>query len=341
MEQQVVTFGEILMRLSAPAYQRLAQAQAFHVHYGGGEANVAASLANYGIPVSFVSRIPANDPGMAVLQHLRAFNIDTKYILQGGKRLGLYFLEKGAVSRGSKVTYDREHSAFAEIRPGMVDWETVFKDAFWFHWSGITPALSQEAADACLEAVRKANEMGVTVSCDLNYRHNLWNYGRNASEIMPALTAGCDIVVGDEYAVQKMLDIEPETGGEKIQQYESISRQIVKQYPRVDKIALSMRHSVSASHNTFSAFLWDGQQSYQAPVFDITHIVDRVGGGDAFTGGLIYGLHYYRKDDQQQALNFAAAAASLKHTIEGDFNRVTAEEVAKLMQGDTSGRISR
>lgn len=344
MNKRVVTFGEIMLRLSTPGYQRFSQAVSFDVNYGGGEANVAASLANFGLDVAFVSRLPENDIARACRMELDKHGIDTSFINYGGERLGIYFLETGAVARASKVIYDRAFSSFAEVEIGMFNWKEIFKDVSWFHWTGITPAVSQAAADVCAEAIVAANEMGVTVSCDLNYRKNLWKYGKKAGEIMPQLVAGCDVVLGNEEDAEMVLGISPEgvdvTGGHvDAEAYRSVSQQIMKTYPRVKKVITTLRGSVSANHNSWSGVLFDGENLYTAPTYQITHIVDRVGGGDSFMGGLIYGLLTY--NDDEKALRFATAASCLKHTIHGDFNEVTVEEVEKLMAGDASGRVSR
>lgn len=345
MKKKVVTFGEIMLRLATPGYLRFSQSNELTATFGGGEANVAVSLANYGIPVNFVTRLPENDIGRACMMDLRKHGVGTDNIVWGGERLGIYFLETGAVSRGSKVVYDRAHSSVSEIEPGMIDWDAVFEDATWFHWTGITPAISQSAADVCLEGIKKASELGVTVSCDLNYRKNLWKYGKTAGEVMPELVAGTDIILGNEEDAEKVLGIKPEgvdvTGGQvEAAAYESVSKQIMERFPRCKKVITTLRGSVNANHNTWSGVLWDGKKLYEAPTYQITHIVDRVGGGDSFMGGLIYGLLTYEGDDQK-SLNFAVAASCLKHTIYGDFNQVTVDEVEKLMGGDASGRVAR
>ena len=298
--KKTVTFGEIMLRLAAPGNERFLQTNTFNATFGGGEANVAVSLANYGIPVSFVTRLPQNDIANACLRELRGFGVDVNDVVFGGDRVGIYYLETGAVSRASKVIYDRAHSAVSEITRGMVDWKKVFDGAQWFHWTGITPAISEGAAQVCLEALDVAKKLGITISCDLNYRKNLWKYGKRADEVMPTLVEYCDIILGNEEDAEKEFGIKPEgfdaekTGGE------------------ID----------------------------QSPEYQITHIVDRVGAGDSFMGGLIYGLQTYKNDDQK-ALNFAVAASCLKHTIYGDYNRVSVQEVEKLMSGDASGRVSR
>ncbi|MFV0289339.1 MAG: PfkB family carbohydrate kinase [Mangrovibacterium sp.] len=345
MGKKVVTFGEIMLRLATPGYMRFEQTDNFTATFGGGEANVAVSLANYGMDVDFVTRLPKNDIGRACMMDLRKYGVGTDKIIYGGDRLGIYFLETGAVSRASKVVYDRAHSSVAEIKVGMIDWNKVFEGADFFHWTGITPAISQGAADVCLEAIKKANELGVTVSCDLNYRKNLWNYGKTAGEVMPALVAGTDIVLGNEEDAAMVLDIHPEgvdvTGGHVDgAAYESVSKQIMAKFPRVKKVITTLRGSVNANHNSWAGVLYDGKTLFESPQYQITHIVDRVGGGDSFMGGLIYGLLTYPTDDQK-ALNFAVAASCLKHTIYGDYNRVTVSEVEKLMGGDASGRVSR
>jgi 2-dehydro-3-deoxygluconokinase len=342
---KVVTFGEIMLRLATPDYLRFSQSQFLTATFGGGEANVAVSLANFGIPVDYVTRLPKNDIGQACLMDLRKYGVGVSNIIWGGERLGIYFLETGAVSRGSKVVYDRSHSSVSEIKSGMIDWNKVFEGVNWFHWTGITPAISQSAADVCLEAIKTANKLGITVSCDLNFRKNLWKYGKKAGEVMPELVAGTDIVLGNEEDAEMVLEIKPEgvdvTGGHvEAAAYESVSKQIMERFPRCKKVITTLRGSVNANNNSWSGVLWDGKTLFEAPTYQITHIVDRVGGGDSFMGGLIYGLLSYSGDDQK-ALDFAVAASCLKHTIYGDFNQVTVDEVEKLMGGDASGRVAR
>lgn len=344
---KVVTFGEIMLRLSTPGYLRFAQARQFDATFGGGEANVAVSLANYGIDTDFITRLPDNDIARSCVRDLRSYGVGTSNIVYGGDRVGIYFLETGAVARPSKVVYDRTGSSIATIQKGMIDWPAVFAGADWFHWTGITPALSQGAADVCLEAIQAAGKLGLTVSCDLNYRKNLWKYGKKASEIMPALVEGCDIILGNEEDADKVFGIKPEgfdvtaTGGAIDQKrFQSVGEQLMARFPRAKKVIITLRGSINANHNTWGGVLWDGSTLYQSPRYDITHIVDRVGGGDSFMGGLIYGLLTYKGDDQK-ALNFAVAASCLKHTIFGDFNQVTVKEVENLMAGDASGRVAR
>lgn len=345
--KKVVTFGEIMLRLAPPGFLRFSQTNSFDIIYGGGESNVAVSLANYGIPVSFVTRLPKNDIGECALMEMRKRGVQVDDIIYGGDRLGIYFLETGAVSRGSKVIYDRAHSAIAEVKVGMIDWEKVFDGAGWFHWTGITPAISQGAADVCREAVKKASEMGITISTDLNYRAKLWKYGVEPEKIMTELTSYCDIILGNEEDAEKHFGIKPEglditTQGHdiKAEAFLSVCQQMMEKFPRAKKVITTLRGSISASHNTWAGVMYDGKTLFESPQYQITHIVDRVGGGDSFMGGLIYGLLKYPEDDQN-ALNFAVAASCLKHTIMGDANLVTVEEVQKLMGGDASGRVAR
>lgn len=347
MKKRIVTFGEIMLRLATPDNLRFNQSNQYIASFGGGEANVAVSLANYGLDASFVTRLPQNDIARACLMDLHKYGVDTSSIIYGGERLGIYFLETGAVARASKVVYDRAHSSIADIQPGMINWREVLKEASWFHWTGITPALSQGAADACLEAIQTANEMGVPVSCDLNYRKNLWKYGKTASEVMPALVAGCDVLLGNEEDAEKVFGIKPEgfdvsqtSGIVNAGEFESVCRQLQSRFPRAKKVIITLRGSINANHNTWSGVLFNGEKLFTAPSYDITHIVDRVGGGDSFMGGLIYGLLTYGEDDEK-ALRFAVAASCLKHTIYGDYNQVTVGEVENLMKGDGSGRVSR
>ncbi len=344
--KKVVTFGEIMLRLATPGYQRFIQSTNLNATFGGGEANVAVSLANYGIPAQFVTRLPQNDIGEWAISELRKYNVDTEAIVKGGERVGIYYLETGAVARASKVVYDRAHSSIATIEPGMIDWDKVFEGAQWFHWTGITPAISQGAADVCLEAIQAANRLGVTVSCDLNYRKNLWKYGKTASEVMPALVEGCDVILGNEEDAEKVFGIKPEgfdvtqtAGHVDSAAFESVCVQLKKRFPRAKKVIITLRGSINANHNTWGGCL-HSDKLYESKRYDITHIVDRVGGGDSFMGGLIYGLISYPEDDQK-ALDFATAASCLKHTVYGDFNLVRVPEVENLMEGDGSGRVSR
>ena len=336
-----------MLRLATPDYLRFSQANMLSATFGGGEANVAVSLANYGVDVEFVTRLPKNDIAAACVGELRKYGVGVNNIVYGCERLGIYFLETGAVARPSKVVYDRAHSSISTIEKGMIDWEKVFEGADWFHWTGITPAISASAAEGGLEACQAANRLGVTVSCDLNFRKNLWKYGKTATEVMPALVECCDVILGTEEDAEKVFGIKPEgfdvtaTGGEVEQAaFESVCRQMMERFPRAKKVIITLRGSINANHNTWGGVLFDGEKLYASPRYDITHIVDRVGGGDSFMGGLIYGLREYAGDDQR-ALNFAVAASALKHTIYGDFNLVTVAEVENLMKGDGSGRVAR
>ena len=347
--KKVVTFGEIMLRLAPPGFLRFSQTTSFDAIYGGGESNVAVSLANYGVPVDFVTRVPDNDIGACAMMEMRKRGVGVDKIIYGGERLGIYFLETGAVSRGSKVVYDRAHSAMSEITAGMVDWDSVFEGVSWFHWTGITPAISQGAADACLEAVKAASEKGITISTDLNYRAKLWKYcnAEHREAVMTELTSYCDIVLGNEEDAEMHFGIKPEgisvqTEGHnvKAEAFLSVCEQMMKKFPKAKKVITTLRGSISASHNTWAGVLYDGETMYESPQYQITDIVDRVGGGDSFMGGLIYGLLKYPEDDQN-ALNFAVAASCLKHTIKGDANLVTVAEVEKLMGGDASGRVAR
>jgi 2-dehydro-3-deoxygluconokinase len=343
--KKVVTFGEIMLRLSTPNFLRFSQTNTYDALYGGGESNVAVSLSNFGIPNEFVTRLPNNDIGECAMMELRKRGVGTNHIIYGGERLGIYFLETGAVSRGSKVIYDRSHSSISTIQPGMIDWRKVFEDAAWFHWTGITPAISEGAAKVCKEAIEIANEMGITVSTDLNYRAKLWNYGKDPGEVMSELVSGCDVILGNEEDAEKYFHIHSElvnvTNGTSVTSdaYQSVCEQLMDRFPRARKVITTLRGSISASHNTWSGVLYNGDEFMTTQTYDITHIVDRVGGGDSFMAGLIYGLMTY--DDDQRALDFAVAASCLKHTIFGDPNLVTVEEVEKLRKGDASGRVAR
>lgn len=342
---KIVTFGEIMLRLATPGHLRFSQAHGYEATFGGGEANVAVSLANYGEDARFVTALPDNDIAKACLAELRGLGVDVDFCIGSGDRIGIYFIEKGAVSRPSKVIYDRAHSSLAEIRPGMIAWDRVFDGVDWFHWTGITPAVSQGAADVCLEAVRAASRLGVKVSCDLNYRKNLWKYGKTASEVMPELVAGCDVIVGNEEDAEKVFGIKPEgfsaeAGVIDAAKFEYVAKSLMDRFPKASKVAVTLRGSVNADHNTWGAVLYDGKELFASRRYDITDIVDRVGGGDSFCGGLIYGLLNYPQDDRR-ALDFAVAASCLKHTVEGDYNRVGVAEVEALVQGNGSGRVNR
>ena len=346
---KVVTFGEIMLRLSPQGFLRFSQANNFDVVYGGGESNVAVSLANFGVDVDFITRLPKNDIGACAMMEMRKRGVGVDKIIYGGDRLGIYFLETGAVSRGSKVVYDRAHSAIAEIKLGMIDWDTVFDGVEWFHWTGITPAISKGAAEVCLEAVKAASAKGITISTDLNYRAKLWTYcdDLHREKVMTELTYYCDVILGNEEDAEKHFGIHPEGldvhkhgHNVKAEAFLSVCTQMMEKFPRAKKVITTLRGSISASHNTWAGVLYDGKKMYETRQYQITDIVDRVGGGDSFMGGLIYGLLKYPEDDQN-ALDFAVAASCLKHTIKGDANLVTVSEVEKLMGGDASGRVAR
>ena len=344
---KVVTFGEIMLRLSPPGYLRFSQTNSFDIVYGGGESNVAVSLANYGIPVEFVTRIPKSEIGECALMELRKRGVGTSHIVLGGERLGIYFMETGAVNRSSNVVYDRTNSAMAELKSGMINWDKVFDGVSWFHWTGITPAISKNAADVCLEAIKIASDKGLTISTDLNYRSKLWKHEGNRNEIMTELTSYSDIILGNEEDTEMHFGIKPEglditTQGNEMnsEAFLSVCNQMMKKFPKAKKIIITLRGSISASHNSWAGILYDGKKMYESIQYQITDIVDRIGGGDSFMGGLIYGFLNYPNEDQK-ALDFAAAASSLKHTIKGDVNLVKVEEVEKLMNGNSSGRVNR
>lgn len=338
---KVVAFGEIMLRLSTEGNLRFSQAKSFTATYGGGEFNVCVSLANYGMASEFVTRLPENDIGASALKEIRKMNVESKNSVYGGERLGTYYLETGAGLRGSSVVYDRAHSAMATIQKGTIDWVKVFEGATWFHFSGITAAISQSAADACLEAVKIAHNLGLTISCDLNYRSKLWQYGKTPSEVMPELLKYSHIILGDidtAYFMLGMPKVNPDYQNEN--SLPELYSRIYGHCPNLKTVATTLRYSVNASHQQIGGILFDGNDIYKTPVQDVNPVVDRVGSGDAFMGGLIYGLIEY-KEDKQKALDFAVAACCLKHTIAGDYNLATLEDVAKLMGGDASGRVAR
>ena len=342
--KKVITFGEIMMRLCPPGFQRFGQARTFDAVYGGGEANVAVALAQWGMDADFVTRLPRNDLGEACLQFLRQYGVGTGKIARGGERLGIYFLEMGAAQRGSKVVYDRAYSSMATIGPGDIDWVETFADADWFHFTGITPAIAEGTAMVCLEGIKAAKERGLTVSCDLNYRKNLWKWGKKPADVMPELVALCDVAIGNEEDADKVFGIKApgmdvSAGMVEAEAYQYVCKELATRFPSLKTICITLRGSVSASHNTWSGCLWQGGRFYQGRRYDITPIVDRVGGGDAFGAGIIYGLRCW--GEPEKALDFAIAASCLKHSIPGDFNQVSVAEVESLMQGDASGRVSR
>lgn len=343
---KIVTFGEVMVRLGAPDYLKLIQTDKFDVSYAGAEANVAVSLANYGMQTDYVTCLPDNPIAERCIMDLRGHKVGVDHIQRSGKRMGILYLERGSNARPSKVYYDREDSSIATVQKGSIDWKEILKDATWFHSTGITPALSENAAKECLKAIKTANELGVTVSCDINYRGNLWRYGKTAAEVMPEMVAGSDIILGNEEDCEKVFGIKPKnfdaayTGGLVDQSsFICVCQQMMQMFPRCKKMVVTLRGAINANQNTWGGVLYDGKQLIESRRYDITDIVDRVGGGDSFMGGLIFGLLHYQ--DDKKALEFAAAASCLKHTLKGDFNCVTVSEVENLMDGDASGRVKR
>lgn len=344
MNQKILTFGEIMLRLKPLNFERFFQSPILEATFGGGEANVAVSLANFGMDVSYLTALPSNDIGNACICQLRSFGIDTSFIMRSPGRIGIYFLENGTNQRPSKVIYDRANSLISMTKPGDINWKKIFENGFtWFHITGITPAISANAADLSLESVKIAKEMGLTVSCDFNYRANLWKYGKSAIEIMSEIVKYVDIGIANEEDCQKSLgikaDVTVEKGELNVEQYKNLSQKVLDNFPLMKTIAITLRESKSADYNGWSACMNDRDNFYLSRKYEICDIVDRVGGGDAFSGGLIYALNKY--DNKEDALNFAVAASCLKHTISGDFNRVSISEVEKLMGGDASGRVQR
>jgi 2-dehydro-3-deoxygluconokinase len=341
--KSIVTFGEIMLRLAPPGFERFLQTPRFDATFGGGEANVAVALASFGLPAGYVTALPENPIGEAAIGELRRFGVDTSRIIRRKGRIGIYYLEAGANQRASKVVYDRDNSAIALAKPGDFDWDAIFDGAGWFHVTGITPAISASAAALAQESVRKAREKGLTVSCDLNYRKNLWKWGRTASDVMRELMPFVDIAIANEEDVQMALgihaDVDVHSGQLEHAQYEKLSAKVLAAYPELKAIAITLRESRSASHNGWSACLNNRKEFLLSRHYEITHIVDRVGGGDSFAGGLIYGL--LKLANHQEALDFAVAASCLKHSILGDFNRSTVDEVQALLKGGGSGRVQR
>lgn len=342
--KSIVTFGEVMLRLAPPGFERFLQTPQFVATFGGGEANVAVALAQFGMPAAFVTVLPAGNPvADACVGELRRFGVDTSRIVRGKGRLGIYYLEAGANQRPSKVVYDREDSAIAQAKPGSINWDDALAGAGWFHVTGITPAISASAADLALEAASAAKTKGLTVSCDLNYRKNLWKWGKPAAEVMQQLMQYVDIAIANEEDVQMALGIQAEvdvhSGKLDRAQYEKLTARVLAEYPQLQAIAITLRESHSASHNGWSACLNDRREFLTSRSYDITHIVDRVGGGDSFAAGLIYGLLNLKT--HAEALEFAVAASCLKHSVPGDFNRFTVDEVNGLLKGGGSGRVQR
>ena len=340
---KVVTFGELMIRLQPFNYERFVQANNLEFSFGGGEANVAVSLANYGMDAAFVTALPNNAIGEACLRDVRSFGVDVSNIKMMDGRMGIYFLENGANQLPSKVVYDRAYSAIALAKPGDFDWDKVFEGVDWFHITGITPAISESAMELSLESVKVAKEKGITVSCDLNYRKNLWKYGKKAAEVMRELAKYVDVAIANEEDVQKSLeitvDVNVESGELDREKYKALGDKVLAAYPHMKMIAITLRESHSADWNGWAACLNDGENFYVSKKYEIRDIIDRVGGGDSFAGGLIYGLNTY--ENKQQALEFAVSASCLKHSLIGDFNRVSVSDVEKLAGGDGTGRVQR
>jgi 2-dehydro-3-deoxygluconokinase len=344
MAKTVVTFGEIMLRLAPPGFERFMQSPQFVATFGGGEANVAVALAGFGWPAAYVTVLPPNHPiADAAISELRRFGVDTSRVVRAKGRMPVYYVETGANQRPSKVVYDRDNSAIALAKPGDIDWDHVFDGAGWFHITGITPAISASAAELSNQAMRKAREKGLTVSCDLNYRKNLWKYGKTAVEVMRELAQFVDVAIANEEDCQMALgiqaDVDVHSGKLDREQYRGLAEKVLHEFPNLKIIAITLRESFSASHNGWSACLADGKEFLTSRHYDITHIVDRVGGGDSFAGGLIYGLQTF--GSHQGALEFAVAASCLKHSIPGDFNRFSVDEVQALVKGGGSGRVQR
>ena len=340
---KVLTFGEIMLRLKAPGHEHFFQSPMLEATFGGGEANVAVSLANYGMDAEFLTVLPKNDIADACIRELRYFGVDTKKIVCGDGRMGIYYLEGGANQLPSKVVYDRAYSSIAMAKPGDIDWDRAFEGVAWFHITGITPAISESAMELSLESVKEAKKRNITVSCDLNYRKNLWKYGRKASKVMRELAKYVDVAIANEEDVQKSLeitvDVNVESGELDREKYRALGNKVLEAYPNMKCIAITLRESHSADWNGWAACLNDGKDFYVSKKYEIRDIIDRVGGGDSFAGGLIYGLNQY--EDKQSALEFAVAASCLKHSVIGDFNRVGVSDVEKLMGGDGTGRVQR
>ena len=340
---EFLSFGEIMLRLKTPGNDRFFQSPTFEATFGGGEANVAVALANYGCDAGFVTALPDNDIGESAVRELRKFGVDTSHIVRSGDRVGIYFLEAGANQRPSKVVYDRAWSSICQAQPGDFDWGAIFKGAKWFHITGITPALSESAAKLSLESVKAAQSAGVTVSCDFNFRGKLWKWGKSAPEVMTELVKYVDVGIANEEDCQKSLgitaDVHVESGELDTKKYEALSAKVLEQFPNMSTIGITLRESYSADRNGWSACMRDKDGFKLSRRYEITDIIDRVGGGDSFASAFIYGLNAY--SDRQSSLEFAVAASCLKHSILGDFNRVSVTEVEHLMGGDASGRVQR
>ena len=331
---KVVTFGEVMMRLSPPGHAKFSQADMLEIEYGGGEANVAIALAYMGLDTCHVTRLPDNMIGRSVTQYLRHHWLDTSRVIYGDERMGIYFLEKGAVHRSSKVVYEREGSAFSKVKPSMFDWEEILRGVDCFHWTGITPAISKGASDTCMAAIKTANELGVMVSGDVHSRKSLWKYGQTKEEVLPEFIGCTDVIIASSYDLNDILSI-----GNKEIDFESSAKALQVMYPAVKVVADKEREMLSASHNRIQGKMWKDDKLITSPWYNVTHIIDRVGTGDAFAAGLIYGLLHH--ESNEIALKYGAAACALKHTVEGDASMVSAEDVTNLVNGNYDGRIKR
>ncbi len=340
---EYLTFGEIMLRLKAPGFERYLQTPRFEATFGGGEANVAVTLANLGLDAGYLTVLPKNPIADECIRQLRYFNVDTSRIQRKDGRIGVYYVEGGANQRPSKVIYDRSNSTMALAKPGDFNWDKDFNGIKWYHTTGITPAISESAMLLALESVKVAHDKGITVSIDLNYRKNLWKYGKMATDVMPEMAKYADVIIANEEDVQKALGISCESSIESgdldVTKYKALTEKVLKSFPNTKIIAISLRESKSADINGWSACMYDGNQFYLSKHYLISDIVDRIGGGDSFAGGLIYGLNKYQ--DKQNAIEFAVAASCLKHSTPGDFSRFNVEEVEKLAGGDSSGRVQR
>ncbi len=334
--KKVVTFGEIMMRLSTPNHARFQQATSFDINFGGGEANVSSSLAIMGIPASHVTRFPDNDLGTAAINTYRKYGLSMQNVVRGGDRIGIYYVEQGAAMRPSKVIYDRANSSFAGLKPSEFNWEQIFEDAQWFHFTGITPAISASAAQACLEAAQTASRLGLKVSADVGYRSNLWKWGKKPNEVMPELIENCDVIICSKGDAEDMFGIVP---NDEKKSFKSVCQQLTERFPKLRKILTTKRGQISASHNTLVGKCWNGFEMLETKQINIPDIVDRIGGGDAFMAGFIYGEIIYQ--NTQKSIEFGVAASALKHTIEGDFNLSSVSEIEAVMNGDVSGKLRR
>lgn len=341
--KKYVTFGELMLRLSPPGHEVFMQTPAFNATFGGAEANVSVSLANYGEDVSYVTAVPSNPIADAAIRELRGFGIDTSSVKRGGERMGIYYTEAGASMRPSKVVYDRANSSISEIRPGDFDWNSILRDKYWFHTTGITPAIAEGTAEVTLEAVKAAKELGLRVSCDLNYRKKLWKWGKTPQEVMSEIAKYVDVLIANEEDCQKCLgieiDVDVASGSLDTSKYELLAKKVMGRFPNISNLAVSLRESVSADWNNWSIIMATKDSFYISKKYEIRDIIDRIGGGDAFGSGLIWGLS--NLNTPQAAIDFAAAASALKHTVYGDYNRVSIEDVMTLAGGDASGRVQR